>query len=144
MKFQLDPRLEADTFPVRDLVLCRVLLMNDGRFPWLILVPRRPDMREIIDLGEADAAILLAEIRAASQVTRALFQPHKLNVAALGNAVPQLHVHIIARQTTDEAWPRPIWGVGTSLPYDPKTASKQVQELAQAFDAHFGKAMHLA
>ena len=95
--FSLDSRLEADTIPIGDLHLSRVLLMNDARFPWVILVPRRAAMREIIDLIPKDRATLYREIESVSAAMQRLFSPTKLNVAALGNMVAQLHVHVIAR-----------------------------------------------
>ena len=121
--FALDPRLEASTLPVGDLALCRVLLMNDARFPWLLLVPRRPDARELIDLSPEDQATLLAEIGAASRVFQRLIHPHKLNTAAIGNLVPQLHIHVVARFEDDAAWPGPVWGHGVREPYDEDESS---------------------
>jgi diadenosine tetraphosphate (Ap4A) HIT family hydrolase len=115
--FTLDPRLAADTIVVGDLSLSRVLLMNDARFPWLILVPRRAQLREIVDLAASEQSALMGEITAVSLALQRLTSPHKLNVAALGNQVAQLHVHVIARFTDDAAWPRPVWGVGTAEPY---------------------------
>jgi diadenosine tetraphosphate (Ap4A) HIT family hydrolase len=115
--FQLDARLAADTHFVGELELSRVLLMNDARFPWLILVPRRAGLREIIELARDDQHLLLDEINAVAHVLHALHKPVKLNIAALGNMVAQLHVHVIARFTQDAAWPRPVWGVGTSQAY---------------------------
>ncbi|MGE0717089.1 MAG: HIT domain-containing protein [Alphaproteobacteria bacterium] len=108
--FTLDPRLAADTLPVSRLALCDVLLMDEPAFPWLILVPRRGGVREIIDLSQADRRLLADETAFASEVVAALHAPDKLNVAALGNMVPQLHVHVIARFERDAAWPRPVWG----------------------------------
>lgn len=121
--FSLHPRLEADCFHVGDLALSRVLLMNDARFPWLILVPRRPEVRELHDLGPDDQAALWAEIDAASRVFNRLIHPRKLNVAAIGNMVPQLHVHVVARFEDDAAWPAPVWGFGTREPYDEDESS---------------------
>lgn len=119
--FALHPRLSADTAHVADLTLCAALLMNDARYPWLVLVPRRADLREIEDLSEADQHQLLREIHMASAAVRALCAPdracEKLNVAALGNMVPQLHIHVIARRQDDPAWPGPVWGVGASEAY---------------------------
>jgi diadenosine tetraphosphate (Ap4A) HIT family hydrolase len=114
--FALDPRLEADTLEVTSLALSVVRLMNDRRFPWVILVPARPGAVEIIDLEPADRARLIEEIALVSATLRGLFNPRKLNVAALGNVVPQLHVHVIARFEDDGAWPRPVWGT-TPEPY---------------------------
>ena len=127
--FQLDARLEADTLSVGDLPLSRLLLMNDSRFPWLILVPRRAGVCELIDLSEADHAALSTEIRQVSGALRDLVPADKLNVAALGNKVPQLHVHVIARTRGDVAWPGPVWGVGRAEPYDAATAERLVARL---------------
>lgn len=110
--FVLDSRLAADTHRVGDFPLSRVLLMDDARFPWLILVPRRPGLRDLIDLAREDQQVLLDEINRCAHVLHALEKPDKLNIAALGNVVAQLHVHVIARRTTDAAWPRPVWNVG--------------------------------
>ena len=115
--FVLDSRLAADTHAVGDLPLSRVLLMNDARFPWLILVPRRPGLRELIELGRGDQQTLLDEINRCAHVLHALERPAKLNVAALGNVVAQFHLHVIARFTADAAWPRPVWGIGSAEPY---------------------------
>lgn len=130
--FSLDSRLEADTLFVGDLFLSRVLLMNDARFPWLILVPRRAEMREIIDLHPKDRATLYREIESASAVMQRLFGPKKLNIGALGNQVAQLHVHIIARFESDEAWPKPVWGVGTRVAYEQEAAQARGAALAKA------------
>ena len=113
----LHPTLARDTVEVARLPLCRVLLMKDRRFPWLILVPERESVREIHELSAADRAELIEEIARVSEVLKRLFQPDKLNVGALGNVVPHLHVHVVARFTTDPAWPGPVWGSGTAVPY---------------------------
>jgi diadenosine tetraphosphate (Ap4A) HIT family hydrolase len=111
--FALHDRLAADTVEIARWPLSLVLLMNDRNWPWLILVPRRPAIRELYELTETDQRALMTEIVRASRTLTQLVQPHKLNVAALGNAVPQLHVHVIARFSNDPAWPKPVWG---SLP----------------------------
>jgi diadenosine tetraphosphate (Ap4A) HIT family hydrolase len=116
--FTLDPTLAADTVPVKDLALCSVLLNDDANFPWLILVPRRPGMVELIDLNEADRATAWSEIALASRVLKKVTGCHKLNVAQLGNQVAQLHIHIIAREKTDAAWPGPVWGKAPRKAYD--------------------------
>src|SRR5450631_2124048 len=103
--FALDPRLAVDTHVVGDLEFSRVLLMNDARFPWLILVPRRAGLRELIELPREDQHALLDEINRCAHVLHALEKPEKLNIAALGNVVAQLHVHVIARFANDAAWP---------------------------------------
>ncbi len=108
--FVLDARLETDTIEVTALPLCRVRLMNDRRFPWVVLVPAKPALSEIIDLDAPDRARLIEEIALVSTVMRELFHPTKLNVGALGNVVAQLHLHVIARFASDDAWPGPVWG----------------------------------
>lgn len=132
--FTLDPRLAADTVEVGDLALCRVLLMDDARFPWLILVPRRAALAEITDLPEPDSVALWQEIRLATGVMQALAKPDKVNVAALGNIVTQLHVHVVGRFRSDPAWPGPVWGFGTRTPY-PLHARAQLIERAGALFA---------
>jgi diadenosine tetraphosphate (Ap4A) HIT family hydrolase len=118
MDFALDPRLELDTLPVAELPLSTVRLMNDARYPWLVLVPRRPGVVEVLDLAPPDQDLLWAEIRLCARVVRELWTPDKLNVAALGNVVPQLHVHVVGRRRDDDAWPRPVWGVHPPRPWD--------------------------
>lgn len=113
----LHERLQADTTQVADLALCRCLLMEDARFPWFILVPRIADLRELHDIPRSHRETLFDEIEAASTALQSLTQAHKLNVAALGNQVPQLHIHVIARQPDDAAWPGPVWGVGSATAY---------------------------
>ena len=116
--FALDPRLENDTVHVTDLALCRVLLMNDSRYPWLILVPMQDDLREFHDLSPEDQTRLMAEITLTTQVLHELHTPDKLNVGALGNIVNQLHIHVLGRFDGDPAWPGPVWGLGKAVPYE--------------------------
>lgn len=116
--FSLDPRLATDTIVLADWPLCRVCLMNDSRFAWLILVPRRRDVIDIDQLTPADQTTLWSEVTRAMTVLRATVPLDKLNVGALGNIVRQLHVHIVARSETDAAWPGPVWGAGSAKPYD--------------------------
>ena len=132
--FTLDPRLAADTVAVGDLALCRVLMMDESRFPWLILVPRRPGLCELTDLDAADAGALWEEIRMSVGVMQALSKPDKVNVGALGNVVAQLHVHVVGRFLSDPAWPGPVWGHGARLPY-PAHARAQLIERAGALFA---------
>jgi len=113
----LDPRLAADTVPVGDLPLTQVLLSNDANYPWLILVPRRPGLIELIDLADADQIQLLGETAAAARTLKSVTKCDKLNIAALGNSVAQLHVHVIARRHSDAAWPKPVWGVKPPAAY---------------------------
>lgn len=131
--FVLDPRLAADTAPVADWPLSALRLMNDRRFPWLILVPRRPSLREIFDLQGGDRAGLLAEIAAAAEILSAATGAQKMNVAALGNRVAQLHIHVIARFRSDAAWPNPVWGRGEREPYDAEALAARAAEWAESF-----------
>jgi len=108
--FALDPRLDADGLFVTDLPLCHVRLARDARWPWLVAVPRRAGAEEIVDLSPADRAVLVEELAQLSDALRSVAGADKLNVAALGNVVRQLHVHVVARRTGDDGWPGPIWG----------------------------------
>ncbi|MGE4373699.1 MAG: HIT domain-containing protein [Xanthobacter sp.] len=116
--FRLDPRLEADGPMVAELELCHVRLVNDARFFWLVLVPRRASLVEIMDLDVEGRALLMEEISAAGTVLKDASGCAKLNVAALGNMVPQLHVHLVARNPEDAAWPGPVFGVGVRAPME--------------------------
>jgi len=129
--FELDPQLEADTFPVAITSLNRIVLMNDSRFPWLILVPERPDIREPFELTDEDQRTLMQESMITGKSLKALFNAHKLNIAALGNQVSQLHIHHIARFRTDAAWPRPVWGVGAAEPYEAEALRERVALLRE-------------
>ena len=132
MSFALDPRLAADTHAIGALPFSELLLMDDARFPWVILVPRIAGARELIDLDEGDQRTLLAEVNRVGRVMETEFRPDKLNVAALGNVVPQLHVHVIARFTNDAAWPHPVWGRGERVAY---AASEREARIATWRDA---------
>lgn len=113
----LHERLKADTHPVADWGLSRVLLMNDARYPWLILVPRRAGLVELHDLKHAERLVLMEEIARAGERLKSLTAAAKINVGALGNLVPQLHIHVIARDPCDPAWPGPVWGHSAAVPY---------------------------
>ncbi|TVS15496.1 MAG: HIT domain-containing protein [Gammaproteobacteria bacterium] len=127
--FALHPRLAADTMQIGELPLSRLLLMNDARFPWCILVPRRQGLRELHELDAGESAELFTEIRRLSVLLLALGNVDKLNVGALGNRVPQLHVHVIARRAGDAAWPDPVWGRGAAQPYTAATVQALLTEL---------------
>jgi diadenosine tetraphosphate (Ap4A) HIT family hydrolase len=114
----LHPQLAKDTINIGDLPLSRVLVINDANYPWLLLVPRRPDVNEIIDLDEVERAQLMTEIAQAGRALKQVTGCDKLNIAALGNVVPQLHVHVVARRTGDAAWPRPVWGAVAPIDHD--------------------------
>ena len=128
MAFELHPRLAADGIHVADLTLCTVLLNNDSRFPWCILVPRLEGLRDFHEVPASHRDVLFAEIEAVSVALQQLSKAHKMNVAALGNMVPQLHIHVIARHTTDIAWPTPVWNVPGPTPYaDPQPLLVQLR-----------------
>ena len=133
--WHLHPQLADDTHPLAHWPLCDVLLMDDAHHPWLILVPRIEGATELTDLDPAQQATLTAEIDRACRALQASMKPHKLNVAALGNVVPQLHVHVIARYRDDIAWPRPVWGTATAQPYTPETLVDRVKTLRDALSA---------
>lgn len=109
--FLLDERLKNDTFEVANLDLCKVLLMNNKDFLWIILVPQKENLKELIDLNFDEQIILLQEINLISKILQDSFKPDKLNIATLGNIVNQLHFHIIARYKNDKIFPKPVWGV---------------------------------
>ncbi len=133
--FALAPQLAADTIPVGDLKLSSVLLMDDARFPWFILVPRRPGASELTDLTAEEAAVLMGEIRIAVRVMLDMAKPDKVNVAALGNVVSQLHLHVVGRFRSDRAWPGPVWGHGTRAPYPAHAAAALAERAAALFAA---------
>jgi len=110
MIFTLDERLEADTVHISDMDLCQIRMMKDANYPWVVMVPRVPDVREIHDLSDSDQSRLMTELANVSAVLEKAFQADKMNVGALGNIVPQLHVHVVARFHEDPAWPDPVWG----------------------------------
>jgi diadenosine tetraphosphate (Ap4A) HIT family hydrolase len=134
MTFVLDDRLARDTIPIGEMPLSRLLLMNDATYPWLILVPRVAGASEIIDLAAEDRARLLDEIVAVSAALKAATRPVKLNVAALGNVVRQLHVHVIARFEDDPAWPGPVWGKAPPVAYEPASADAMLARILAALD----------
>lgn len=129
MSFTLHPQLAADTAEVTRLGLCRVLLMNDATYPWLILVPEVDGLRDLHDLPAGEDARAMDEVRRASRALRSLFDTDKINVAALGNQVPQLHIHVIARRTGDPAWPKPVWGAVPAKPYGDDERARLIERL---------------
>ena len=127
--WHLHPQLCEDTHPVAIWPLCELRLMDDANHPWLILVPRVPGVVEIVDLDAERQGQLMGEIARASRLLQAAFKPHKINVAALGNLVPQLHVHVIARYPEDIAWPKPVWGMAAAQPYAPEALVERIATL---------------
>ena len=128
----LHPQLAADTQQVGDLPLSRVLIIQDANYPWIILVPRHADVREVLDLGPEDQSRLMAEITRTGAALKEITGCDKLNIAALGNIVPQLHVHLIARSKSDPAWPHPVWGRLKPRPYDRATLDRFAELLGGA------------
>jgi diadenosine tetraphosphate (Ap4A) HIT family hydrolase len=127
----LHPQLAADSVPIGDLALSRVLLANDANYPWLILAPRRPALVELTDLDDAGQRELLGEINTAARALKAATSCDKLNIAALGNQVVQLHIHVIARLRGDAAWPKPVWGSASPLAYTPEKHAALVAVMRQ-------------
>jgi diadenosine tetraphosphate (Ap4A) HIT family hydrolase len=132
--FELDERLQRDTLALGDFPLCRLLLMNDARFPWFILVPRRNHIQEIFDLSGAEQPLLWREVTSLTQNLYLALKADKMNVASLGNLVPQLHVHVVARYRNDPAWPEPVWGTPDPLPYE----TVQMQKVSEVLEGFLG------
>lgn len=130
MQFSVDPRIDSSSFEIIDWPLSRIFLKNNAHYPWLILIPRIPNIQEIDDLTPESQILLIKEITALSTLVRTYFKPDKINIATLGNIVPQLHIHIVARFKNDKLWPHSIWQEAqTSAPYEEKTLTKLLQDL---------------
>lgn len=135
--FELHPQLQQDCFGIGRFALCRLLLMNDSRYPWFILVPERHGITETFQLSEVDQWLLWQE---SSQLARGLakeFVADKMNIAAIGNLVPQLHVHHVVRHHHDPAWPKPVWGIPGATPYDETGLEAVVARLENFLPADF-------
>jgi diadenosine tetraphosphate (Ap4A) HIT family hydrolase len=128
-RFTLHPQLASDTIELVTWPLSLVLLMNDARFPWLILVPQRPGLREFHELPASERSVLIEEIARAGRLMQTAFKAEKINTAALGNLVPQLHIHVIARFAGDAAWPNPVWGVGQRQPINAAERADRIAAL---------------
>lgn len=136
MAFALAEPLARDSVPVLPrLIVSQLRLMDDARYPWLLLVPERPGLVELHDLEEHDAQALMREVRACTRALADLFPLDKTNVGALGNMVPQLHVHVIGRRRDDPAWPGPVWGVGAAEPYRPEERDTRIRRLIETLRA---------
>lgn len=135
--FVLDPRLMHDTLPVGDFPLCRLLLSNDSNYPWFILVPRRADISEVFELSESEQAQLWKETSQLAQILSELFSADKMNVAALGNVVKQLHMHVIVRHVGDAAWPAPVWGKMAASPYSAGEVADIMSRLKPVLTSEF-------
>lgn len=135
--FKLDPQLERDTIALASLPLCELLLMNDSNYPWIILVPRRAGLRELVELTDDDQQQYLIESNAIATLLQTQFAAYKLNIAALGNMVEQLHIHHIARFKEDVAWPKPVWGAMPADAYAKAELSEVVDKIRLALAADF-------
>lgn len=135
--FALDPQLQKDTIAIASLPLCELLLMNDANYPWLILVPRREGLREFIDLSADEQMQLMQESNAVSKLLQTQFSAEKLNIAALGNVVSQLHIHHVARFSSDAVWPQPIWGAVPAVAYQQDKLAEVIELIYNwlAYDA---------
>ncbi len=132
--FALDQRLADGGFFITDLDLCRVMLKNDKTWPWLVLVPRRADIREIYDLAADDQTQLTREISRTAQTLKTLYKADKINIAAYGNMVPQLHIHVFARFKADLAWPKPVWAVQhDEIPYTDLEKETEIEKFKNCF-----------
>ena len=136
MKFKLDSRLQADSYLVSNLSLCQVRLINDSQFVWCVLVPKVFDAVEIIDLNGQQQAQLWQESALLSHVLKRAFSPHKLNVAAIGNIVSQLHVHHVCRYTNDVAWPAPVWGKQAMIHYSEDKKLEVIEKIQGLLAEH--------
>ena len=125
--FTLDPQLQKDTIAIASLPLCELLLMNDANYPWLILVPRREGARELLELSAEDQLQFLVESNAISRLLQTQFSAEKLNIAALGNVVAQLHIHHVARFAGDAVWPKPIWGAMPAVAYQQEALAEVIE-----------------
>ena len=127
--FSLDPQLKSDTHFIADLKISRLLLMNDSNYPWLILVPRKKDAVELIDLTFDEQIEVLREINLSAKMLQRHFSCHKINIAALGNVTRQLHIHIIARFKNDAAFPKPVWGFTPAKSYSEMAAMDLIKKI---------------
>ena len=133
-QFTLDSRLEKDSLLVTRIGLCQLRLMNDSRWPWLILVPQRPGVSEMFELAPLDQAMLTFETNLVAEMFKKVKAAEKINVAAIGNMVRQLHVHVIARYENDANWPGPVWGYGDRQPYADTEKKALVKSILDALN----------
>jgi len=131
--FEIGSQLKQTSYPLVSLSVCDLRLVDDQRWPWLLIIPRVPHAVELIDLSPELRGGVWLEIDHVARIMRDQFSPHKLNIAALGNQVRQLHIHCIARFPDDDAWPNPVWGVGESIPYGPDLLTARLNNLNSAF-----------
>lgn len=133
LTFEIDSQLKQTSYPLLSLSVCDLRLVDDQRWPWVLIIPRVAHAVELIDLTPDLRSEVWLEIDHVARVMRDQFSPHKLNIAALGNQVRQLHIHCIARFPDDDAWPNPVWGVGESVPYDSEALNTRLNSMKDAF-----------
>jgi len=138
MSFTLHPRLQQDCITVGRFELCRLLMMNDSLYPWFILVPEKADVSEIYQLNHAERGLLIEESSYLAENLALLYQADKMNVAAIGNMVPQLHIHHVVRYRTDKAWPGPIWGKFDAVPL----TEQQISQHLSVIKERLGEPLH--
>ena len=126
MSFQLHPNLKRDCVFVGGFELCQLLMMNDCQYPWFLLVPQKPDLTELYQLEKPDRQLLIEESSWLAENLALLYQADKMNIAAIGNLVPQLHIHHIVRYKNDKAWPAPVWGKFAAVPYTEQQMSENL------------------
>ncbi len=136
MNYHLDTRLEKDTLPIGKLELCEICLLNDSRWPWLLLVPMCTEVSEVFDLALVDQKTLAEETVKVSLALKKITQAEKINTAAIGNIVRQLHVHVIARNQGDANWPGPVWGFGQAEPYSISAADELISRIQNELGTH--------
>jgi len=140
---KLHPQLEKDCIILGDFTLCTLLLLNDANYPWFILVPKRENITELHQLSTADQQQFLKESMLLSRCLEQVFHPDKLNIAALGNVVSQLHIHHIARFTTDACWPKPVWGAVSAIPYQKEQLETVKKQLLSWLNKNAEQAFHM-
>ncbi len=136
MSFHLHPRLAQDCITLGRFELCRLLMMNDSQYPWFILVPERADLQEIYQLSKAERGLLAEESSYLAENLAVLYKADKMNIAAIGNLVPQLHIHHVVRYQTDKAWPAPVWGKFATVPYTERQISDNVERIKDRLALH--------
>jgi diadenosine tetraphosphate (Ap4A) HIT family hydrolase len=139
---KLHPQLSKDCFELGEFSLCQLLLLNDANYPWFILLPNRENITELHHLTESDQKQLMTESMFLSKYLEDIFQPDKINIASLGNVVPQLHIHHIARFTTDACWPAPVWGAVSSIPYRNDQKKNIIDQLDSWLNINSSQAFH--
>jgi diadenosine tetraphosphate (Ap4A) HIT family hydrolase len=136
MIFQLHPQLQQDCIDIGRFNLCRLLMMNDRQYPWFILVPEKPGLQEIYQLTQTERAMLIDESSYLAENLAELYRADKMNIAAIGNLVPQLHIHHVVRYQNDKSWPSPIWGKFEAIPYSEQETKDALTRIKMQLSSH--------